>query len=72
MKEVRDWLRQVTGTEAVGPSRLASEYVSFQEWDLERRLALGFSLSDMSDVPAWERIAAMAEWVAAGRPAGAT
>lgn len=71
MKEVRDWLRQMTETPAPGPARLLSDYVSFQEWDLERKLVQGFSLEDIREIPTWERIEAMKEWIAAGSPAGA-
>lgn len=67
MTKVRNWLRQQTGVDAVGPQKMLGEYVSFQEWEYERKLALGYSEDDIKEYPTFERLESMKEWVRIGK-----
>ena len=68
MIKVRNWLRQQTAVEAVGPQKMLGEYVSFQEWEYERKLAMGYSEDDIREYPTFERLESMKEWVRIGKP----
>lgn len=65
---VRDWLVRQAGAPKVGPSRIQSSYLTFQEWYVERELSLGASLDDITAYPTVQMVEAMREWVDAGRP----
>lgn len=69
MTKVRNWLHQVSGCAASGPPRLLSDYISFQEWDYESKLAEGFSDADIKEYPTFERLESMREWLRLGKPA---
>jgi len=64
MKKVRYWLRQQTGCDAPGPSALISQYLTFSEWEYERKLKQGYSEDDIKEYPTFERLESMREWVA--------
>ncbi len=68
MKKVRYWLRQQTRCDAPGPSQLVSEYATFNEWEYERKLELGYSEEDIREYPTFERLESMHKWVSAGKP----
>lgn len=70
MIKVRHWLRHQTGVAAPGPQRLIGDYVTFQEWDYERKLTQGYSEEDIQSYPTFERLEAMREWVRLGKPIG--
>ena len=69
MVKVRNWLRQQTGVLADGPQKMLGEYVAFQKWDYEGKLAKGYSEHDIREYPTFELLEAMKEWVALGKPA---
>lgn len=66
--KVRNWLHQQTLCVAEGPSNIINDYVTFQEWDYERKLRLGYSKADILEYPTFERFASMREWIALGNP----
>lgn len=68
MKEVRYWLRQQTGCDAPGPSRLVSDYITFSEWEYETKLRQGYSEDDIREYPTFERLEAMRTWIGSGKP----
>ena len=68
MTKVRNWLRHQTGVDAAGPQRMIGDYVTFQEWDYERKLAQGYSEDDIRAYPTFERLEAIKLWVSLGKP----
>lgn len=65
---VRNWLVSHAGAEPIGPAKIQGDYVTFQEWYWERELSRGSSEDDILDYPTVSVIAAMHEWVSAGKP----
>jgi hypothetical protein len=65
---VSRWLIRQAGADPVGPARIQADYATFQEWYWERETARGASDDDIRAYPTVEVIAAMREWVGAGRP----
>ena len=68
MTNVRNWLRQQTGCNAPGPSALISQYLTFNEWEYERKLEQGYSEDDIKEYPTFERLESMREWLDRGKP----
>lgn len=69
IRKVRNWLvGEAAITGADGAQRIIDAYADFQEWYLEKQVAAGFSADDISDYSTPELLAAMKEWVAAGKP----
>lgn len=65
---VSSWLIHHAGAEPIGPSRIQGDYATFQEWYWERESARGASEEDILAYPTVQFVAAMREWVEAGRP----
>ena len=59
--KVRNWLHQQTQCNADGPSKTVNDYITFQEWDFERKIVLGYSKEDILEYPTFERLASMRE-----------
>jgi hypothetical protein len=68
MTKVRNWLRQEAGISADGPAKIQGDYVTFQEWNYERKLFRGFSEDDIREYPTFELLEDMQSWVRAGKP----
>lgn len=68
VRHVRDWLVRIAHAEPIGTSRISGDYSTFQEWYWERELAMGASEEDILAYPTVQMVAAMNEWVEAGRP----
>ncbi|HJR57085.1 MAG TPA: hypothetical protein VJ798_10930 [Rhizomicrobium sp.] len=68
VRHVRNWLVRQARAKAIGPARILSDYATFQEWYWERELASGASEDDIKAYPTVQMVAAMGEWVVAGRP----
>lgn len=68
VRKVRNWLVSEAHIEAEGASRILAHYSDFQGWYFEKQLAAGFSEEDIKDYETSELLAAMVEWMAAGRP----
>jgi hypothetical protein len=68
VRHVRSWLVRHANAEAVGPSRILSNYITFQEWYWERELDRGASEDDIKEYPTIQMVTAMQEWVELGRP----
>lgn len=68
LTKVRNWLRQQATRHADGPSKLLGDYITFQEWDYERKLANGYSEKDIREYPTFERLEAMKEWFKLEKP----
>lgn len=68
VRVMRDWLVHHAGAERVGASRIQGDYLAFQQWYWEREKALGASDEDVTAYPTIQVVAAMREWVDAGRP----
>lgn len=65
---VASWLIRQAGADPVGPARIQGDYLTFQEWYWEREIARGASDDDIKAYPTVQVVAAMREWVEAGRP----
>lgn len=65
---VSSWLIRQAGAAPVGPSKIQGDYLTFQEWYWEREIARGASDDDIKAYPTVQVVAAMREWVEAGRP----
>lgn len=68
IRRVRDFFRTEAGVEAPGPTKLFSEYATFQGWMTEKKISEGHSEADALKLPTKERIDEMMIWVAAGKP----
>jgi len=69
VRKVRNWIVGAAGIAgAAGAQRVLDAYADFQEWYFERQTALGFAEADILDYSTPELLAAMREWVAAGKP----
>lgn len=65
---VRNWLVRQADAKPLGAARIQGDYVTFQEWYWERETARGASEDDIRAYPTIELLAAMREWVDAGKP----
>jgi hypothetical protein len=65
---VSSWLIRQAGADPVGPAKIQGNYLTFQEWYWEREKARGASDEDIKTYPTVQVVAAMREWVEAGRP----
>jgi hypothetical protein len=65
---IRDWLVHHAGAASIGASRIQGNYLAFQQWYWERELANGASDEDIRAYPTIQLVAAMRQWVDAGRP----
>lgn len=68
VRHVRNWLVRQADAEPVGTTRILSRYEDFQEWYWERELRMGASEEGIRAYPTIQMIAAMRQWVDAGRP----
>jgi hypothetical protein len=65
---VRDWLVHQAGADPVGASKIQGDYATFQEWYWERETVRGASDDDIKAYPTVQVVAAMREWMSAGKP----
>jgi len=66
--KVRNWLVSEAGIVAAGSKRILGAYADFQEWYYKKQLSAGFSDEDIQDYPTAELVAAIQDWIAAGKP----
>ena len=69
IKKVRDFFRVEANVPAPGPSRLISDYATFQGWMTEKKIHEGHSEKDAVNLPTRERLDEMKVWIQLGRPA---
>lgn len=65
---VRNWLKNVCLTEAVGPALISSAFTDFMAQNFDALIALGFSAQDIEKLPVGELIQRMQTWMAANKP----
>lgn len=65
---VSSWLIRQAGADPIGPSKIQGDYLTFQEWYWERETVRGASDDDIKAYPTVQVVAAMREWIEAGRP----
>ncbi|MDF1634776.1 hypothetical protein [Mycoplana sp. MJR14] len=68
IKKVRDFFRVEARIQAPGPSRIISDYTTFQGWMVEKKIHEGHSEREAIDLPTQERLDEMKAWIALGRP----
>ena len=68
IEKVRHFFRVEAECDAPGPSRLISEYVTFQEWMAGKKVHEGHSLHEAMRLPPKEKIDEMRSWVDSGKP----
>lgn len=69
IRKTRDFLRVEAERDLPGAARIGADYVTFQEWMVEKKLSEGHSERDALRLPTRERLEEMRAWMAAGRPA---
>ena len=68
IKKVRDFFRVEANVPAPGPSRLISDYATFQGWMTEKKIYEGHSETDAVNLPTRERLDEMKVWIELGKP----
>lgn len=68
IKKVRDFFRVEAAVDAPGPSKLVSDYATFQGWMIEKKIHEGHSEREAVNLPTQERVDEMKAWVRLGRP----
>jgi hypothetical protein len=68
IRRVRDFFRVEAGIVAPGPSRIISDYSTFQGWMTEKKIFEGHSEKEALTLPTKERVEEMVAWNAASRP----
>ena len=63
MKEVRDWLCNVTGVRAAGPARLTAAHTAWQEWHWKTMTSRGYSEDNIRRYPIFELLDSIKEWL---------
>lgn len=56
------------GVNAPGPSKLVSDYATFQGWMIEKKIVEGHSEREAVNLPTQGRVDEMKAWVRLGRP----
>ena len=69
IRRIRDFFRVEAGIRAPGPSRLVSDYATFQGWMVEKKIFEGHSEDEAVNLPTRERLDEMRTWNDLGRPA---
>ena len=65
---VSGWLIRQANAQPIGAAKIQDNYMVFQEWYWERETARGASDDDIKAYPTIQMMAAMREWIEAGRP----
>lgn len=68
IRVVRNWLVAEAGAKDIGASKIYGEYLGYQEWYWEKKLAAGHSERDIREFPTPEVLEGMREWSRFGRP----
>lgn len=68
IEKVRNWLVNDADAEAIGASRIKGQYLAFQEWYFEEKMANGASLNEIKEYPTREVMTSMLAWMDADRP----
>jgi hypothetical protein len=63
IRKVRNFFRVEAGIHAPGPSKIISDYVTFQAWMVEKKISEGHSEHDALHLPTQERIDEMKTWM---------
>ncbi|MPY74796.1 MAG: hypothetical protein GEU87_11080 [Alphaproteobacteria bacterium] len=69
IEKVRNFFRVESNIKAPGPSRLVSDYATFQGWMTEKKISEGHSERDAMNLPTRERVDEMRNWIDSGKPA---
>ena len=68
LKKVRNWLVNVAGADAIGPTQILQDYTDFQEWYWEVKREQGATDEDIKEYPTSEFLESMLIWVETGKP----
>ncbi len=68
MKRVRDFFRVEACVLAPGPSKLVTDYATFQGWMVDKKIFEGHLEKEAFNLPTRERLDEMQEWVDLGKP----
>lgn len=69
IKKVRNFFRVEADVSAPGPSKLVSDYATFQGWMTEKKLYEGHSEDEAMTLPTRERLDEMKVWIELKKPA---
>lgn len=68
IRNVRNFFRVEAHIPAPGPSRLVSDYVTFQGWMTEKKIYEGHSEKEAINLPTRERLDEMNDWIKLDKP----
>lgn len=68
IEKVRNFFRVEAQVAAPGPSKLLTDYATFQGWMTEKKMHEGHSEEEAINLPTRERLDEMKGWAALGRP----
>lgn len=68
IRRARDFFRVEADYPAPGPSKLISDYATFQGWMTEKKIFEGHSETETVNLPTKERLDEMKVWVELGKP----
>jgi hypothetical protein len=68
IKKVRDFFCVEAGVNAPGPTKLVSDYFTFQGWMTEKKIFEGHSEKEAVNLPTQERLDEMKAWVRLNKP----
>ena len=68
IKKVRNFFFVEANIKAPGPSRLISDYATFQGWMIEKKIYEGHSSEEAMNLPTKERLDEMRAWMNLGKP----
>jgi hypothetical protein len=63
MKEVRDWLRNVTGKQVLGAAAVIAAHTAWQEWHWITMTDRGHSEENIRQFPIYELLESIKEWL---------
>lgn len=68
IKKIRNFFRVEANIHAPGPSRIISDYATFQGWMTEKKISEGHSEEEAMNLPTRERLDEMKVWIQLGKP----
>jgi hypothetical protein len=68
IKKVRHFFRVEANARAPGPSKIVSDYATFQGWMMEKKLSEGHSEEEAVGLPTRERLDEMKAWIDLDKP----
>jgi hypothetical protein len=68
IKKTRDFLHNEAGAPSLGAQKILADYLTWQAWLVEIKIADGHSEAEALNLPTKERISSMKKWLDLGQP----